>query len=153
MNSTYRFEKSFGPTASFAGIIVLVAGLVTTYFFLNGIILLVVGAFMAFTDSSTTIDSANKRVRFTNNIFGIIRIGKWINVERDMKIGIKQDRQVYRTYGRSNQAFDLSINYRKMYLCDKNAQPILPLTIVEEQVSLKDEIEKYCIALDVKGLT
>ena len=43
MKRTYRFDKSFGPVASFSGIIIFVVGLTVTYYDLSGLILVILG--------------------------------------------------------------------------------------------------------------
>jgi hypothetical protein len=44
MKETFKFEKSFGPVASFSGYVILVVGLVAIYFSLTGLILIIIGA-------------------------------------------------------------------------------------------------------------
>ena len=76
-----KFEKSFGPVGIFAGVVLFVTGIILIIFHLSGLILLLIGAFVGFSSTSTLIDYENKRVIFSNNLFGIIRIGKWLKIE------------------------------------------------------------------------
>ena len=86
-----RLEKSFGPIGSAAGMFMFIAGLVTTCFIsLIGLILVLIGAFVGFTTTSTLIDLKNNKIKLSNNLFGIIKIGKWIDIKSNMKIGIKK---------------------------------------------------------------
>lgn len=124
---TYRFDKTFGPTASFAGIIILAAGLYASVMSLFGVILVVIGAYLAFTNTSTTIDFENKRIRHTSNLFGIIRTGHWIDIEPDMKLGYIKKKKGYRTYSRSNRTLDIRIQTRTLFLLDELNKPIIPL--------------------------
>lgn len=153
MKKTYKFDKSFGPVASFSGIVIFIAGLIATYFSLTGLILVILGAFIGFTNSSTTIDTENKMIRFSNNILGIIKTGNWINVDKDMQVGIKRDNKVYRTYSRSNRTLDLKVHETKLYLFDKNEKPILPIMRIQKKKDINDEIDKISSILEISRLT
>ena len=102
MKETFKFDKAFGPVASFSGYVILIAGLIATYFSLTGLILVLFGAFVGLTNYCTTIDYANRKAKFSNNIFGFIKIGKWLDITESMRIGIKKSNTTYRTYSRSN---------------------------------------------------
>ncbi len=153
MRKTYKFDKSFGPVASFSGIIIFIAGLIATYYALTGLIFVLFGALIGFTNSSTTIDTKNKRVRFSNNIFGIIKTGKWINLSKDMQVGIKRDNKAYRTYSRSNRTLDLSVHNIILYLFDKYGNPMLPIMKIQKDKNPYDEIDKICGKLEISKLT
>lgn len=131
MKETYRFGKAFGPVASLTGYVVFAAGVIQLYFSVTGIILVVIGAFMGFTDSGTTIDFETKKVRFTNNLFGFIKIGKWLDITKDMRIGIKRKTNVYRTYNRSNLYLDIQEKQVYLHLLNQKGKPIIPLKITD----------------------
>ena len=152
MRNTYKFDKSFGPVASFSGILIFIAGLIATYFALTGLILVSLGAFIGFTNSSTTVDSKNKKVRFSNNIFGIIKTGKWIDVDNDMQVGIKRDNKVYRTYSRSNRTLDLKVHNTIIYLFDNKGNSILPIMQVQKNKNPHDEMDKISRELEIPRL-
>ena len=90
-----KLDKSFGPVGSSAGIFMFIVGLVATYNSLTGLILVFIGAFVAFTTTSTLIDFDKKRIKFSNNFFGIIAIGQWIDLKPEMKIGLKKIHKGY----------------------------------------------------------
>ena len=143
------FEKSFGPIASFSGIIIFIAGVIVTYYELSGLILVFFGSFIGFTNSSTTIDVINKRVRYSNNFFGIIKIGKWLKVEDYMSVGILKDRKVYRTYSRGNRILDLNKNANKIYLFDNHGHPIIPVMKVQNGMNISEEVDKISNELEI----
>ena len=153
MRNRYKFDKSLVPVASFSGILIFIAGLIATYFSLTGLILVLLGAFIGFTNSSTTIDAKNKKVRFSNNIFGIIKTGKWIDVDKDMQVGIKQDNKVYRTYSRSNRALDLKVHNTILYLFDNKGNPMLPIMKIQKNKNPHDEMDKIGRELEISRLT
>jgi len=153
MKTTHTFEKAFGPAASFTGIVIFIAGLLAMFYSLNAIALVLVGAFMAFTNTSTTIDHEKKKVRFSNNIFGMIKIGKWMSLRDDMQIGTKQESNVYRTYSRSNQTIDLKVVYKKIYLFDRNRNPIFPIKQIKEKENVDEAIMEICKVLGVTRMS
>ena len=98
-----RLDKPFGPMAAFAGIVMFIAGLAATYFALTGLILVLIGALLGFTSTSTLVDTDKKRIKLSNNLFGILPVGKWIDIKPGMKVGLKKIRSGYRAYSRSNR--------------------------------------------------
>jgi hypothetical protein len=132
MKRTYYFGKSFGPVASFSGMIIFIAGLIATYHSYSGIILVIFGSFVGFTNSSTTIDPVNKRIRHSTNIFGVIKIGKWLRVDKNMRLAIKKDNKVYRTYSRSNRVLDIKSEARVIYLCDEHGNILIPVMKIKK---------------------
>lgn len=153
MKQKHRFDKSFRPVASFSGILIFIAGLIATYFILTGLILVVLGAFIGFTDSSTTVDFENRRIRFSNNVFGIIKTGKWINLAKEMQVGIKRDNKSYRTYSRSNRTLDLKVHNTILYLFDNKGNPILPIMKIQKDKNPHDEMERIGRELKISRLT
>jgi hypothetical protein len=149
MKRTNWFGKSFGPVASFSGMIILIVGLYATYYGLSGLVLVLFGFFIGFTDSSTTIDVRNKRVKYTNNIFGIIKIGKWVQVEKNMSIGIVRDNRVFRTYSRGNQILDIKEKAAKIYLFNQKGDPIVPIMQGQHDKNLAAEVDKLCYDLEI----
>src|ERR1035437_8824113 len=90
MITNNKLDKSFGPVGTTAGIVIFVVGVLTIFSSFYGAILIVLGAFVGFTSTSTFIDFELKRIKFSNNIFGFITIGKWIPVMLSMKTGIEE---------------------------------------------------------------
>ncbi len=153
MSLTHKFDKSFGPVASFSGTLIFVAGLITTFFALSGLILVFFGAFIGFTNSSTTIDTENKKVRFTENIFGIIKSGKWLKVDQDMQIGTRQESSAYRTYSMSNRSIDLRVDNTIMYLFDQKGNPLIPIMQLKKGENPQEKMDEICRELEISRLT
>jgi hypothetical protein len=61
-----KLGKSFGPAASFAGLLVFVAGLVACFSSPIGVLFALVGVFMAFSDERTSVDLAQRKVRYAS---------------------------------------------------------------------------------------
>ena len=115
------------PVGAFAGLIIFIAGIALTYFYLSSIFLILIGGFAGFTSTSAIIDYDKKRVKFSNNIFGIIPGGKWLQVVPAMKIGIRESKQTYTTFSRGNRALEtIKMDFR-VVLYDSDDKEIMPL--------------------------
>ncbi|NMD01325.1 MAG: hypothetical protein GYA62_16610 [Bacteroidales bacterium] len=117
MIKSYKLDKIFGPVSTSSGIFLIISGLIATYFSFIGLVLILIGFFLGFSNTGTTINIEKKRIRFNNNIFGVIPIGKWVKIQDDMKIGIVKSNKKWRTYSRSNRIIDTQISdYRIFFL-------------------------------------
>lgn len=149
MTTKNKLDKSFGPAGTSAGIFLFAAGLIITFFSLPGLILVLIGAFVGFTSTSTLIDFDKKRIRFSNNIFGIIPIGQWISIQTDMKIGIKKSNKVWRAYSRSNRTLDIANNDYRLILYDSKGKEIMPLQKSDNLDSAKLNLDKISKQLGI----
>lgn len=129
MNSVIinRFGKLFGPVGSSAGIFLLIGGFMLMHFTISSVFLVILGVFLAFTCTSTTIDLKNNRVRYSNNICGILKFGKWIEIQSDMYMKVSGNRQVFRSYSRSNRILDVKTHQYQILLYNNSKEKILPL--------------------------
>jgi hypothetical protein len=137
-----KLDKSFGPVGTTAGIIIFFAGVIETYFSLSGLILILIGALFGFTSTSTLIDSDKKRIKFSNDIFGIIKIGQWIGIEPGMKIGIKKSNLVWRAYSWTNRTLETTDNDYRLILFDSNNKKVMEIKKTGSFDSAKLEQEK-----------
>jgi len=110
MIETNKFGKTFGPVASFSGVVMLCVGLFLMLTNIGGFVVAVIGAFIAFTRSYASINFESQQVRHGDMLFGIVKRGEWMDVQADMKIGLCNSNKVYRTYSRSNRALDINLS-------------------------------------------
>ena len=141
MTENNKFEKSFGPAGSFAGMIVFAAGLILLFFHFSGLILVLIGAFAGFSGTSTIIDYDRKRVRFSNNLFGILPIGRWIQIEPDMKVAIRESNVIWRAYSQGNRSLDMPHHDLKIVLLNSDNKEIIPLKKVSSREKTTIELE------------
>ena len=73
-----KLDKSFGPVGTSAGSLLFVVGMIVIFNSIYGLILVVLGAFVGFSSTGTIIDTEKRRIKFSNNLFGIFQTGKWI---------------------------------------------------------------------------
>ncbi len=152
MKTTNKLDKPFGPAGVSAGIVLLVVGIFTVYNSLFSIILIVIGAFAGLTSTSTTIDFNKNRVKFSNNLFGIIHLGKWIKLDPKMKIGIKKSKQVWRTSSWSNRTLDIKKEDFRIFLYDFDEKQILPIMKSNSQIEARAELAKLTKKLGLKQI-
>ena len=146
----HRFDKIFGPAGTSAGYSMIAGGIVILYFTLYGIVFILTGAFLAFTHSASTIDFSDKKFRFTNNLFGFLKFGKWIDITPDMKICIRKNNTIYRNYSRGNRTIDIKTHNFQLMLCDENNVPIAPVVLCKSISDAKINAENYAQKLDLK---
>ena len=129
----------------------LAAGIVITLYSLSGLIIMVAGALFAFTSSVCIIDYSKKKIKFSNSLFGFIAIGKWLETEPAMKIGIKESKKVWRTYSRSNRTLDIPDHDFRLILYDSADKPLIAIrktdTLEEAKTEQKKVSEKLGIEL------
>lgn len=145
-----RFGNPFGPVGSSAGFFLLIGGaLITVFFSLSGLILILPGAFMAFTHSSSTINAESKRIKFSNNLFGILSFGKWVDISNDMLLRLKKYSGSYTAYSRSNRRLDNYSEEYRIYLCDEKGREILPIMRSNAISPLKSEAQHLASNLEL----
>ena len=149
MTSRNKLDKIFGPVGSSTGLILFLAGFMICYFSLTGLIFVIIGAFIGFTTTSTFIDFDRKRLRFSNNLFGIFPIGQWINIQPDMKIGIKKSNKVWRAYSQSNRSLDIANKDYRLILYDSKGGEIMPIQKSVTIDSAKSYLDDYCKQLGI----
>jgi len=147
-----KIDKAFGPVGTTAGILLFVAGLIINYFSITGLILILIGAFVGFTSTNTLIDIEKRRLKFSNNIFGIISIGKWINIQDGMKIGIKKRNKIWRAYSRSNRTLDIANNDYVLVLYDADNKELMPIQKFDNIDSAKLNLDNLKKQLGISSL-
>ena len=112
--------KFFGPSQVYMGYTLIVLGLTCSIYSLTTLLLVIPGAFVAFTFTGTIIDFENKKVRPYTNLFGIFRTGKWIAVSRFSGFKIMKSNRRYTSYSRGNVQLDMNISDISLLLINKN---------------------------------
>lgn len=152
MITNNKLDKSFGSVGTSAGMFLFIAGLILTCLYFSGLILVLIGAFVGFTSSSTLIDYGKKRVKFSYNLFGFVRTGKWLQIEPSMKIGIRESNQTFRTYSRGNRTLDITQKDFRLFLFDFNKREMMPIKKTDSLVAAKIELEIECTRLGLSSV-
>lgn len=127
MKISHKLDSAFGPAGRTAGYILIIVGIVMSLYSLTAILLIVIGGFVGFTSTSSLIDLEHKRIKLTNNFFGFIRTGEWLNIDPGMKVGMERYVHGWRTYSRSNRANDMRRKDVRIFLYDSKNKKIMPL--------------------------
>lgn len=105
----------------------LITGLIALYHSFTAIVLILIGAFAAFTETVTIIDYAMGRVKYATAWFGAFFSGTWINIDKSMTIRVRQSGRTYTTYSRSNRMLSLSETDFSIVLKDSRGKELCPL--------------------------
>ncbi len=149
----HKIENIFGPIGNFSGIIVFIAGVIMLFSSLAGFMLIMIGAFVGFSFSGTTIDFDNKRIKYSNHIFGIIEIGKWVDIKSNMQIGMIRKSTNWRAYSQSNRSISVDENDLRLVLYDEYKNQIMPIQKLKSLEKAETELEKLCLELGLKRIT
>jgi hypothetical protein len=114
--------KFFGPVQVYMGYVFIACGIFFVTYSLTTLLLLIPGAFMAFTFTGTIIDIENKKVRSYTSLFGFIRTGKWIEVSRFSRFKIMKSNRRYTSYSRANVQLDMNISDITLLLVSKDGR-------------------------------
>jgi len=136
-----KMDRTFGPFGSSTGFFLMIGGLVATWFSIFGLLIVLTGAFVAFTSSGVQIDTENKRLRYSDNLFGFIKTGKWTDIKPGMKLGIKKSHRGYVGYIRGTQAMGIHEYDYRIILYDSDGNKIMPVKKSDSMESLKDELD------------
>ena len=147
-----KLDNSFGTVGATAGRFLFIAGLLLTAWHLSALILVLLGAFVGFTFSCTYIDLHEKRFKFSNNLFGFIPTGSWMQIEPSMKIRIKESNLTYRSFSQGNRPLDLMQNDVRLVLFDANNREISVLRKTANLIEARIELALLCDRLGLSAI-
>ena len=136
-----RLDKSFGSVGTSAGIFLFFIGIIVSCVYPSALVLILIGGFVGFTSTSVMVDYNARKVKFCNNIFGFIPVGKWAQVDPSMRIGIRESNLTYRAYSRANRSLDIEQNDFRLVLYNSNNGEIMPLKKFNTLKIAKMELE------------
>ncbi len=116
-----KLDKSFGSTGSFAGYILVLAGIVTIRTRI-GFLLIIIGGLLGFSHSGVQIDTDKRKIRFFNNLFGFIKIGAWTKLEKFSSITISEHKRKERAFSRGNRVLDIEHRDFRVFLISQKKQ-------------------------------
>jgi hypothetical protein len=145
-----KLDIAFGPFGSSTGFFLFLGGIISTYFSLFGVIIALIGAFVSFTSTCTFIDPDKKRIKFSNNLFGIFPVGKWIDIRPGMKLGLKKSHKGYQAYIRGTQPIGIHINDIRIYLYGPDNKKIMPIKKFDSYESSKRELVELSNILELE---
>lgn len=146
-----KLDKTFGPFGTSTGFFMLLGGIIATYYSFFGLFIAIIGGFVCFTSTSTFVDTNNKRIKYSNNLFGIIPVGKWIDIQPDMKLGLKKSHRGYRAYIRGTQKIGIHYNDIRIFLYKSDNKQIMPIKKFDSYETSKIELNNLSslLGLDI----
>ncbi len=150
---SHRLDKLLGPSGSFGGWVILLTGLVALFASWTAVFLVLIGAFAAFTGTMTIIDFGNRRVKYATALFGLIRFGRWIEVEETMTIRVRQSGRSQTVYSRSNRPLSLGERDFSVVLKDSGGREICPLLRFKSRQAAEEVAVELAGRLQVRDTT
>jgi hypothetical protein len=145
-----KIYNSFGPAESFAGKLVFIFGVMTSFFSAYSSFLVMGGAFFGFTYLCTTIDTENYRIRSGDALFGFIKTGNWIDLNPNMTIGIIKSDKVWKSYSWSNRINKTEEKNYLITLFNANGKKLFPIKSLSSLKQAKEELEQFCTVLNLR---
>jgi hypothetical protein len=147
-----RFSLTFSPFGSSTGFFLILGGIAATWFSVYGLIIVFAGLFALFTDTSTRIDTKGRKIRHSDNLFGLIPIGKWIAISPGMKLGIKKSHRGFVGYTRATQSMSIHEHDIRIILYSSDNKPIMPLKSFSSIESAREDIKYFSQQLGIPVL-
>ncbi len=131
------------------GITFLVLGLV---FIINtdwlpGVALLLVAGFLFFTYSGIEIDTEKRKIKPYYKVFGLIKRGKWIPLNKYKGVTLVPMKKVRTTFSRSNRQTSTTDKYFQIYLVNKANKPELPIKKCRIFEDAQNSLDEFSIWL------
>lgn len=141
-----KLDKTFGQIGSIIGILILLFGIYVCFYSWVGVTTIIVGAFLAFTHTSTKVDYDNKRMKLSNNLFGLISIGFWTDVKQGMQLNLKDiSKSQTESKDASGRTIQSHSDYRIFLFSEKDAE-----IMAIKKCDNKESAEKELIELKAK---
>jgi hypothetical protein len=149
MHVKHRLDKIFGPSGSFAGLILFVAGLIMVYFYWTALFLILLGAFFAFSVTGAEFYTDTRLVRQYRAWFGIFKKGIWIPIDSFSNITIVPTQVTSRAYSLSNRSnYTTNTDFRIVLISKKSDKRLELMKCPSQQVAM-EQAEKLEQELDI----
>jgi hypothetical protein len=142
MATRNNLDRTFGPFGSSLGFFLMIGGAIAAWFSLSGIILVVIGAFAAFTTTTCRIDPVNKKIKYSDDLFGFIQTGKWIEIVPGMSLGVRKFHRGFVTYINANQPMAIHERDLRIVLFVPGVKKPVQLKKIENTESINSEIKE-----------
>ncbi|MFA6806281.1 MAG: hypothetical protein WCR29_02570 [Bacteroidales bacterium] len=149
----YKLEDSFGPIGSFAGKVaffVFLFMMIRYGYTIVSVLFIPISAFLGFSKTHIFIDTEKFRIRFSTTIFGLFPTGKWIDIDDDMEIGVRANREQWQYIALSNRSLNLKQKAYKIVLYKSHNKPLLTLKYVSNREEAKLELERFAKLLGME---
>jgi hypothetical protein len=140
-----KFGKFFGPSFTYTGYALMLAGIVAFSYSLTSLVLFIPGAFIAFTYTGTIIDTRNKKIKPYTSYFGFIQIGDWQDINRFTRFSIEKSKQNYTFYSRGSVRFDMNISNINLLLINSEGTKKVVLKKFDKFEDAQNEMDELTL--------
>lgn len=138
-----RLEQVFGKVVTYAGILIIIFGIINLNNSVLAIMLILAGAILTFSFWATLIDNERKRVKFHFLLFGFIRIGRWIKITGEENLSVELFSRKYITYKRINIPLNINKADYRIYLSHSSGKFRIPLQKFKTKKQAEDSMAYY----------
>lgn len=144
-----KIDSIFGTVGVFAGWIILAFGIYSCFYSLIGISTVIVGLFLAFTNTSTKIDFENRKAKFSNNLFGIFSVGYWTDITSGMSLSLQKTTKSQNIFAFSNQKTTNTTQDYRIMLINEKGNVIMTLKRFDKKEDAENEIAELTKKLKI----
>lgn len=141
-----KLDRSFGKVGLGSGLILIIAGAITITTGFTAI-LIVLGAFIAFSHSGVQINSNKKRIRLYQNICGVIKTGKWQALEKFHGVTVSPFNRITQMRSLSNRQTTMEEHDYRIFILNKNKKPDFPIKKFKSREEAMQELDELALLL------
>lgn len=144
-----KLDNTFGPFGSVMGYIILLFGIYVCFYSWIGVTTILVGAFLAFSYTSTKIDFKDKRVKYSSNLFGFFSIGYWIDIKPEMRLFVKDFNKKDDIFKNTKNIQSPLKNNFRIILTDENGKEIIAVKKTYDKLLAEKEMAEITWKLEL----
>ena len=143
-----KLDSFFGPSGTFSGYILMVAGALTLikgY----GAVLLVIGALMSFTFTGAEIEPENQRYRSYSKWLGLFKTGKWRSLGSMQELRVVRSQVGYTSYSWGNRPLDVKKKDYRIIMQGTHPKEKVVIMAVKSPEEAREQAHELSAALDI----
>lgn len=149
----HKIDTLLGPSGTFAGYSLMILGAIGTFYDLTGLIPVFAGMFMALTFDGTIIDYRLRRIKGYTCLFGILKLGKWHDIDDFTKFIIYRSSRKYTTYSRANIPLDLKSTDIRLALLNSSGNKKIIINKYSSFESARNDMTELINDLDISNMS
>jgi hypothetical protein len=140
----------FTKAGLIAGILFIIAGIwISILYTVNGVMVILIGAFLGFSTETTLIDPLKKKVVHATMWVGFINLDLWIDIEAGMSLRIQKPEYSYLLSGKKRRRIEKGDDFYYMLLFDEKDEFILPVKKFKLKRDAENDLQRM---KDMMGL-
>jgi hypothetical protein len=112
-----------------------------------GLSIIILAAFFTFSYSGVEIDTANRRIKQYNKIFGFVKTGKWIHLDTFLGLTLIPMRKVNSIASRANLTTSTMTKDYRVYLVNKAKKPAFAIKKCKNREQAQNSMDEFSIWL------